>query len=94
MRLEETMPNIRAEHYQPPSSQDIARQRLAASRQDIILFAHLLQASLVVERSNPLRDAISAHPYLVRNVTIMLVILLSVTIGLLAPQISQALGIF
>ena len=88
------MPNIRTEHYQPPSSQDIARQRLAAGRQEIMLLTHLLQASLVVERSNPLRRAIVEHRNFVRNVTIMLVILLSVTIGLLSPQIARLLGMY
>jgi hypothetical protein len=88
------MPNIHTEHYQPLSSQDIARRRLAAGRQEIILLSHLLQASLVVERSNPLRRAIIAHRNLVRNVTIMLVILLSVTLGLLSPQIARLLGMY
>jgi hypothetical protein len=86
------MPNIRAEHYQPPNSQNVALQRLDAGRQEIMLLTHLLQASLVVERSNPLRRAVIAHRNLVRNVTIMLVILLSVTIGLLSPQIARLLG--
>ena len=53
------MPNIRAEHYQPSSTQDIAQQRLAASRQDLRLYAHLLQASFVVEHENPLRQALA-----------------------------------
>jgi hypothetical protein len=82
------------ERYQPPRSQNVALQRLAASREELILLSHLLQASLVVERNNPLRRAVIAHPHLVRNVTIMIVILLSVTIGLLAPQIAHALGIY
>ncbi|HSD85136.1 MAG TPA: hypothetical protein VLG46_14810 [Anaerolineae bacterium] len=88
------MPNIRAEPYQPLNSQDITRQRLAAGRQEIRLLTHLLQASLVVERSNPLRRAITAHRNFVRNVTITIVLLLSVTIGLLAPQIARLLGIY
>ncbi len=87
------MSNIRTEYYQPKSSKDIALQRLAASRQEIMLLTHLLQASLVVERNNPLRQAMIAHPHLVRNVTIMLVILLSVVIGTLAPEISRTLWI-
>ena len=88
------MPNIRAEQYQPPSSQDITRQRLAASRQELRLYTHLLQASLVVERNNPLRQAVSAHPHLVRNVAVTIVILLSVVAGVLAPQLVQTLGGF
>lgn len=88
------MSNIRVEQYQPVSSQDIARQRLATSRQELRLYAHLLQASLVVERDNPLRRAISAHPQVVRNVTVTLVIALSIVGGALAPQIARALGIY
>jgi hypothetical protein len=88
------MSNVRAEHYQPQSSQDIALQRLAAGRQDIMLYAHLLQASLVVERENPLRQVMMLHPYLVRNLTVMLVILLSAVIGVLAPELSRALGLY
>ncbi len=88
------MSNIRAEQYQPQSSQSITRQRFAAGRQELRLYAHLLQASLVVERSNPLREAITAHPHLVRNVAIIVVVLLSVVAGVLAPQIVQSLGGF
>jgi hypothetical protein len=88
------MSNVRAEQYQLQSSQDIARQRLAAGRQEIMLYTHLLQASLVVERDNPLRQAVMMHPQLVRNVTIMIVILLSAVIGVLAPEISRALWIY
>ena len=88
------MSTIPVEHDQSARSQNVARQRLAASREEIILLSHLLQASLVVERNNPLRRVIIAHPHLVRNVTIMIVILLSIVIGLLAPQISQALRIY
>jgi hypothetical protein len=92
--LEEAVSNVRAEHYQPPSNQDIARQRLATGRQEIMLYTHLLQASLVVERSNPLRQAAITHPHLVRNVTVTIVILLSVIAGVLAPQLSQAFGLY
>ena len=88
------MSNVRAEEYQYQSSQDIARQRLAAGRQEIMLYTHLLQASLVVDRINPLRQAVIMHPQLVRNVTIMIVILLSAVIGVLAPEISRALWIY
>ncbi len=88
------MSNIRVDQYQPQSNQDVARQRLAAGRQELRLYAHLLQASLVVERDNPLRRAIIEHPDLVRNVAITIVILLSAVIGTLAPQIVLALGIY
>ncbi len=87
------MSTIPAEHQEPTRSQNVALQRLAASREEIILLSHLLQASLVVERNNPFRRAVIAHPHLVRNVMITIVILLSATIGVLAPQISQALWI-
>jgi hypothetical protein len=92
--LEEIMSNIQVEKYQPQSSQDIARQRLATGRQELRLYAHLLQASLVVERDNPLRRALHAHPQLVRNVTVTIVIALSVAAGALAPQIARALGMY
>jgi hypothetical protein len=85
------MSNIPTEYYQPKSSKEIALQRLAAGRQEIMLLTHLLQASLVVERKNPLRQAMIAHPHLVRNVTIAIVILLSIALGVLAPEISRSL---
>ncbi len=85
------MSHIPTEYYQPKSSKEIALQRLAASRQEIVLLTHLLQASLVVERNNPFRQAMIAHPHLVRNVMILIVVLLSAAIGLLAPDISRAL---
>ena len=87
------MSTVHTEPYESKRRQDIALQRLTASREEIILLTHLLQASLVNERSNPLRRVVIAHPQLVRNVTIMIVILLSVAIGLLAPEISRALMI-
>lgn len=88
------MSNVHAGQYQQQSSQDIARQRLAAGRQEIMLYTHLLQASLVVERSDPLRQVMMMHPQLVRNMTIMIVILLSAVIGVLAPEISRALWLY
>jgi hypothetical protein len=91
--LEETVSTIHSEPYQSTRRQDTALQHLTASREEIILLTHLLQASLVNERSNPLRRAVIAHPQMVRSVTIMIVILLSVAIGLLAPEISRALMI-
>jgi hypothetical protein len=94
MRLEENMPNTHVEQYQLRNSQDIAQQRLTTGRQDLRLYAHLLQASLVVERDNPLRQALNEHPHLVRNTAVTLVILLSVVAGVLAPQIVQALQLY
>ena len=85
------MSNIHTEYYQPKSSKEITLQRLAAGRQEIILLTHLLQASLVVERNNPLRQAMIAHPHLVRNVMITIVIMLSVVLGVLAPEISRSI---
>ena len=87
------MSTVHPEPYQSTRRQDMALQRLTASREEIILLTHLLQASLVNERSNPLRRAVIAHPQMVRSVTIMIVILLSVAIGFLAPEISRALMI-
>jgi hypothetical protein len=46
-----------------------------------------------VERSNPLREAFSAHPDLARNTAVTIVILLSVAAGMVAPQLAQALGL-
>jgi hypothetical protein len=86
------MSTIPTEKQQPTRSQNIALQRLAAGRDEMILLSHLLQASLVVERNNnPLRQAMIAHPHLVRNATVGIVILLSVVIGVLAPEISRSL---
>jgi hypothetical protein len=85
------MSTVRIEPIQPQSSQDLARQRLTASRQDILLYTHLIQASLTVERDNPLRRALSEHRQLARNVAVTFVILLSVMAGLIAPQIVQML---
>jgi hypothetical protein len=86
------MSTVHTEQYQPQSSQDSARQRLTNRRQDLILYAHLLQASLVVERNNPLRQALSTHPHLVRNAAVTIVVLLSILAGMLAPQIIQSLN--
>jgi hypothetical protein len=88
------MSTIQTEQYQSQNSQDLARQRLAASRQEVLLYTHLLQASLMVERDNPLRQALNEHQRLVRNVAVTLVILLSVVGGVLAPQIVQALRLY
>ena len=87
------MSTIHTEPYQSTRRQDTALQHLTASREEIILLTHLLQASLVNERSNPLRRVAIAHPQLVRNVTIVIVILVSVVLGLLVPEITRALGI-
>ena len=88
------MSTIPTEHQQTTRSKDIALKRLAAGRQELMLYTHLLQASLVVEKNNPLRQAMIAHPHLVRNVTIGIVILLSIIIGVLAPQLSQTLRVY
>jgi hypothetical protein len=88
------MSNTLVEQYQTESNQDLARQRLAASRQDIRLYTHLLQASLMVERDNPLRRALNEHQQLVRNTAITIVILLSVIAGVLVPQIGQGLRLY
>jgi|WetSurMetagenome_2_1015567.scaffolds.fasta_scaffold110771_1 hypothetical protein len=88
------MSTVHTEQYQSQNSQDLARQRLAASRQEVLLYTHLLQASLMVERDNPLRQALNEHQRLVRNVAVTLVILLSVVGGVLAPQIVQALRLY
>lgn len=88
------MTTIQTESYPAQNSQDLARQRLAASRQDILLYTHLLQASLAVEHDNPLRRAMSQHPRLARGMAVILVILLSAVGGLLAPQIVDALHLF
>ena len=87
------MSTIHTEPYQSTRRQDTALQHLTASREEIILLTHLLQASLVNERSNPLRRAVIAHPQLVRIVTIMIIILVGVALGLLVPEITRALGI-
>ena len=86
------MSTVSAKHHQPSHSQNAALQRLVATREEVILLSHLLQASLVVERDNPLRRAITAHPDLVRNMMVVLVIVLSVAVGLAAPSIADALG--
>jgi hypothetical protein len=87
------MSTVHTEHYQPLSGKDVALQRLAASREEIILLSHLLQASLVVERDDPLRRIVAEHREFVRDVTVAIVISLSVVVGALAPQIAHALGI-
>lgn len=87
------MSNIRVEQYQPQSSQDIARQRLVASRQELRLYTHLLQASFVVERDNPLRRIVAEHRQLIRNLMVAIVISSSIIVGALAPQIARLLGI-
>ena len=85
---------VPVEQQQPARNQNTALQRLTASREEIILLSHLIQASLVVERNNPFRRMVVAHPHLVRNVTIMIVVLLSAVIGVLAPQIPHLLGLY
>ena len=86
------MSTISVERHQAAHGQNPALQRLAATREDVILLSHLLQASLVVERSNPLRRAATVHPILFRSAVIVLVIVLSAAAGLLAPSIVNVLG--
>ena len=86
------MTSVPAERYKPSRSQSYPLQRLAATREEVVLLSHLLQAAWEVERDSPVRRAITAHQNLVRVVTVMLVVLLSIALGLLAPQISHSLG--
>lgn len=88
------MSTVRTESYEPLRRQNVALQHLAASREEIVLLSHLFQASLVVERKNPLREAVIAHRDVVRNMTVTIVIMLSAIGGALAPQIALALGIY
>ena len=85
------MSTIPTENHLPSRSQNVTVQRLVASREEVILLSHLIQASLV-ERNNPIRQTITAHRSLVRGVLVALVIVLSVAFGLLAPAVSHALG--
>ncbi len=87
------MTSVQTEHYQSVSPQNVALQRLVASRDDLILYSHLFQASLVVERTNPLRWAVVKHRIFVRTVAVVIVIALSVIGGALAPQIAFILGL-
>jgi hypothetical protein len=54
----------------------------------------LLQASLVVEHDHALRRAMSRHPQTARSVAVILVVVLSIIGGLLAPQLVEALHLF
>ncbi len=87
------MSTVPVEHHKPARSQNVALQHLAASREEVILLSHLLQAAWVVEQDNPVRRALMTHWSLVRTILVMLIIVLSVAIGLLAPSISHALGL-
>jgi hypothetical protein len=86
------MSTFLVEHHEPAHNQNVTAQRLAASREEVILLSHLLQAAWVVEQDNPVRRAITLHWDLVRTVLVILVIMLSIAVGLLAPSISHALG--
>ena len=88
------MATITTEHQQPSRRQNYPLQRLAATREEVILLSHLFQAAWEVERDNPVRRAVAAHWGLVRVVFVMLIIVLSIALGVLAPQISQALRIY
>ena len=85
----ETFP---AKDHQLSHRQNLPLQHLAATREEVILLSHLLHAAWEVERDSPARRAIVAHWNLVRIVFVMLIIVLSVAIGLLAPQILHTLG--
>ena len=87
------MSTLPVEHDKPARSQNATVQRLAVSREEVILLSHLLQAAWVVERDNPIRRAIILHWSLVRTLFVVLVIALSIAFGLLAPAISHALGL-
>ena len=86
------MATISTENHQPSRRQNFPMQRLAATREEVILLSHLLQAAWVVERDNPVRRAVIAHWSLVRIAFVTLVIGLSVALGLMAPQILHAIG--
>ncbi len=81
------MSTVHTEHYQPVRPQDVALQRLDASRRDLILLSHLLQASLVVERNNPLRQAITDHWTLARACIVGTTLLASLAAGLIIPHL-------
>ncbi len=86
------MATISTKHHQPSRRQNFPLQRLAATREEVILLSHLLQAAWEVERDSPVRRAIVSHWNLVRTVFVMLVIGLSIILGSMAPQILQAIG--
>ena len=86
------MATIPTEHHQPSRRQNYPRQRLAATREEVILLSHLLQAAWEVERDSPVRRAIVSHWNLVRTVFVILVIGLSIALGSMAPQILHAVG--
>jgi hypothetical protein len=88
------MSTVHAEHSQTLRKQNAAVQHLNASREEIILLSHLIEASLVVESRNPLRKAIAEHWDLSRAVLITFALLLSATLGWLIPQIADGIGIF
>jgi hypothetical protein len=85
------MSTISAEQYQTLRSQHAALPRPTSNMDEAIRLSHLLQAPLVRESRNSLRQAVTAHWDFVRNIVIAIVILLSVAFGWLAPQIVRAL---
>ena len=86
------MATIPTKPYRPTRSHSLALQRLVATREEVILLSHLLQAAWEVERDSPVRRAVTTHWELVRNGMVIMVILLSIALGVLAPYISHALG--
>lgn len=81
------MSTTHAEHYQTTSNQNVALQRLAAGREELILLSHLLQAAMVVERRNPVRQAITAHWQFVRAGIVVAILLASLAAGLIVPHL-------
>jgi hypothetical protein len=86
------MSTVSVEHQTPAPSQNASLQRLTATREEVVLLSHLLQAAWVVEQDHPVRRAIRLHRSLVQTILVILVIVLSVAFGLLSPSISHALG--
>jgi hypothetical protein len=87
------MSTVSIEHDKPASSQNVAVQRLTATREEVILLSHLIQAAWVVEQDQPVRRAVRLHRGLVQAIFVIVVIVLSVAFGLLSPSISHALGL-
>ena len=80
------------ESHKSTRSQNFPLEHLAATRDEVVLLSHLLQAAWEVERDSPARRAITAHQNLVRAAMVMLIVLVSIVLGLLVPYLSHALG--
>ena len=81
------MSTTHAESYQNANTQNAALQRLAAGREELILLSHLLQAALVVERRNPIRQAITTHWEYARAGIVVTTLLASLAAGLIIPHL-------